>query len=95
VEESPATPDRFKLDQNYPNPFNPTTRLRFSLSRSGPILLTVYTMRGEEVETLVSEWREAGHHEVVWDAGDLPGGIYLIRIRAGAYTETRKLILQK
>ena len=90
-----GAPAEYALEQNYPNPFNPATRVRFSLARSGRILLTVYTIRGEEVETLVSEWKEAGHHEVVWDAGDLPGGIYLYRLRTGAYTETRKLILQK
>ncbi|MCC5927099.1 MAG: T9SS type A sorting domain-containing protein [Bacteroidetes bacterium] len=81
------------LHQNYPNPFNPTTQIRFSLPMESAVELDVYTITGQHVANLVSEVRPAGTHQVTFDASDLASGVYMYRIRAGNYIETRKLTL--
>lgn len=86
---------RFELLQNYPNPFNPTTTISFSLGSASNITVRIYTLLGEEVETLVSGNRPAGIFRVQWNATDVATGIYLCRMQAGTYVETRKLILMK
>jgi hypothetical protein len=88
-------PTNYSLEQNFPNPFNASTRIRFSLPRTTVVELRVYDLLGKEVELILSEQRQAGIHEVVWSADDAPSGIYLVRLEAGEYTETKKLILQK
>ena len=96
VEEmSIKLPMAFKLGQNTPNPFNPSTTIRFDLPESSEISLKVYTLLGEEVETLISQNLSAGEHQVDWNAGNLPGGIYLVRLQAGGFVQTRKMILTK
>jgi hypothetical protein len=88
-------PTEYRLEQNYPNPFNASTRIRFNLPQTTVVKLSVYDLLGRKIELLLSEKRQAGIHEVVWNAKDAPSGIYLIRLEAGEYTETKKLILQK
>jgi hypothetical protein len=88
-------PFGYKLQNNYPNPFNPSTTIRFDLPESGDINLKVYTLLGEEVETIISQNLPAGEHQVDWNAGNLPGGIYLIRLEAGGLMQTRKMIVIK
>lgn len=86
---------RFQLLQNYPNPFNPTTTISFSLGFASNITLKIYNLLGEEVETLVSGNRSAGIFRVQWKAAGVASGIYLCRMQAGTYVETRKVILMK
>jgi Secretion system C-terminal sorting domain/S1/P1 Nuclease len=86
---------RFELLQNYPNPFNPTTTISFSLGSASNVTLKIYNLLGEEVETLVSGNRSAGTFRVQWKATGVASGIYLCRMQAGTYVETRKLILMK
>jgi len=88
-------PDTFGLSQNYPNPFNTTTIIRFALSKKCFVTLKVYDLSGRSIEMLVNEQRNPGIYDILWDANDLPSGIYLYRIKAGNHMETRKLILQK
>jgi hypothetical protein len=88
-------PEDYVLLQNYPNPFNPTTTIKYELLRYGFVELKVYNLIGQEIQTLVSGYREANRYEVVWNAGDVPSGIYLYRLKVGSHVETRKLILQK
>jgi hypothetical protein len=90
--EVPAT---FSLEQNYPNPFNPETKIRFTIpSRAeGYVSLRIYDMLGREVATLVDEQLKAGTFEAAFDATHLATGTYLYRLRAGAFTETKKMIL--
>ncbi len=89
------TPASFVLEQNYPNPFNPTTTIKFQISSKGFVTLKIYDMIGREVATLVNGFQETGIHDVKFDASNLPSGVYLYRITAGTYAETRKLVLIK
>ena len=83
------------LNQNYPNPFNLSTKIRFTLSKSGFVTLKIYDLIGNELEILVKEYKQASDYELTWNAKDLPSGIYLYRLEAGDFVETKKLILQR
>ncbi len=99
VEENVYEPKEFDLNQNYPNPFNPTTKIRFSIPNLGTGLalsvLKVYDILGNEVAALVDEYKPAGTYEVNFDASHLSSGIYFYRLQAGAFVETKKMILLK
>jgi len=90
-----SVPLKFELNQNYPNPFNPSTTIRFSLQKSCFVTLKVFDLLGKEIQTIVKGKRPAGEHEVMWIPEGLPSGIYLYRLVAGDFVETRKLILQR
>ncbi|MCC5926820.1 MAG: T9SS type A sorting domain-containing protein [Bacteroidetes bacterium] len=92
IDFKPGLPSEFELGA-YPNPFNPTTQIRFSLPMETVVELDVYTITGQHITNLVSEVRPAGTHQVTFDASDLASGVYMYRIRAGNYIETRKLTL--
>ena len=81
--------------QNYPNPFNPTTTIEYALPASGYVTLEIYDVLGREVKTLVNDNESAGYHFVVFDASELPSGVYFYRISAGKYTSVKKLVLVK
>jgi len=85
----------FKLNQNYPNPFNPTTIINYQLSKHSVVDLGVFNMIGEKVVTLVSEEQPTGNYIVEWDALSYASGIYLYRIQAGDFVETKKMIMLK
>jgi endo-1,4-beta-xylanase len=85
----------FLLGQNYPNPFNPTTVISYQLPVNSYVTLKVYDLLGREVSTLVNEIKNAGRHEVKFDASKLPSGVYVYTLSTGNYTQTRKLILMK
>lgn len=75
-------PENFVLEQNYPNPFNPTTNIAFTLPTNENVSLKVYNALGREVATLVNGVRQAGSHEVTFDASGLSSGIYYYRLEA-------------
>lgn len=85
----------YQLSQNYPNPFNPTTTIRFSLPVAGNVRLTVFNILGQEVKTLVNGYREAGQNTVTFEAKNLSSGIYIYKIEAGSFTQTKKMTLLK
>ncbi len=85
----------FTLEQNYPNPFNPTTRISWQSPVNSQQTLKVYDVLGNEVATLVDEFREAGRYEIEFDASKLASGMYLYQLKADNYTETKKMILIK
>lgn len=93
VEPASLTVHSYLLSQNYPNPFNPSTTITYEVPRSSDVTLSVYDMLGREVSVLVNEKREAGVHEVKFDGSNLASGVYLYRLQAGSFVETRKLIL--
>jgi hypothetical protein len=86
-------PKEYSLSQNYPNPFNPSTRISWQSPVGSHQTLKIYDMLGNEVATLVDEYKEAGSYEVTFKAGDLASGIYLYRLQAGSFFETKKMIL--
>ena len=88
-------PENFNLAQNYPNPFNPTTTINYSIPNSSFVKLVVYNSIGQEIATLVNETIAAGNHNVEFDASNLPSGIYFYKLQAGAFVETKKMILLK
>jgi hypothetical protein len=88
-------PTTYSLHQNYPNPFNPTTTIRYSIPNAARVTLSVYDISGRLVTTLVDGWRDAGAHEVTFDASDLVSGIYLYRLEAGDFSAAGKMALMK
>jgi N-acetylneuraminic acid mutarotase len=89
------SPRKFVLNQNYSNPFNPTTNIEFSIPNSEFVTLNIYNILGEEVTTLVSDRLPAGSYSYEWDASNLASGVYLYRLQAGNYVQTRKMVLMK
>jgi hypothetical protein len=85
----------FALYQNYPNPFNPGTTISFSLPKSSFVTLKVYNTLGEEVASLVNGEIAAGRHEVRWDAGNMPSGVYFYQLRASEFQQKQKMVLMK
>ncbi|HEX7343567.1 MAG TPA: T9SS type A sorting domain-containing protein, partial [bacterium] len=78
-----------------PNPFNPTTTLSFELPQAGSVKLSVYNVTGREVATLVNGWRDAGNHEVTFDATGLASGLYVYQLTAGDFHAIGKMMLLK
>lgn len=86
-------PTKFELQQNYPNPFNPTTIIRYDVSKSGKIKLSIFNSIGEEVALLVDGIVEIGAYEVNFDATNLTSGIYFYRLQSNDNILTKKMTL--
>ena len=95
IEEEVFEVKGFYLSQNYPNPFNPATNISYSISQRSFVTLKIYDVLGNEIATLINKELRAGSYEVEFDASNLPSGIYFYQIRAGAFVDTKKLILMK
>lgn len=95
VHETDKQPVAFSLFQNYPNPFNPTTDFRFQILDFGFVKLAVYDVLGREVATLVNEELHPGAYQVSWNATGAPSGVYYYRLKAGSYSEMKKMVLLK
>lgn len=95
VEVSIAAPSKFELSQNYPNPFNPVTTIKYNVAKAGNVRLAVYNSLGQEIETLVNEFKEEGYYQVSFDAIELPSGVYLYKLEAPGFTQVKKMILNK
>ncbi len=93
-EQNPPLPLANALLQNYPNPFNPNTTIGYSVAgpRAEVIRLAVYDLLGREVAVLVNGKTEPGRHEAIFDARVLPSGVYLYKLTAGSFVQTRKMI---
>jgi hypothetical protein len=85
----------FELLQNYPNPFNPSTRINWQSSVGSQQTLKVYDILGNEVATLVDEWKEAGRHSIEFNASGLTSGIFYYKLTADNFTSTRKMLMLK
>ena len=83
------------LSQNYPNPFNPSTTIRYGLPSRSHVTLSIFNTLGQQVATLVEGEMEAGYHEVQFDASGLASGVYLYRLQAGDFVQTKRLLLLK
>ena len=91
----PGIPRDFTLFQNYPNPFNPSTTISYRLPKTSHVILKIYNMLGQEVAMLVNEEKVAGVYQAQWNASKLPSGLYFYRLTAGAFTDTKKMMLLK
>jgi hypothetical protein len=94
-EQIDEIPTEFLLSQNYPNPFNPSTKIKYSVPKSSNVVIKVFDILGNEIETLVSEEKPAGTYEVTWYAEQLPSGVYFYQLKAGGFVQTRKMLLLK
>ena len=88
-------PDAISLAQNYPNPFNHLTTINFNVSAPEYVRLDVFDLLGRKVATLLDGWKTAGVHSITFDASNLPSNLYLYRLRAGNFTETKRMLLLK
>lgn len=102
IDDEIQKPLTFKLEQNYPNPFNPSTTISYSVPCVGarcivPVQLKVYDVLGNEVATLVEEFKPAGNYEIEFQSAvgskQLASGIYFYQLKAGDFVETKKMIL--
>ncbi len=85
----------FKLLQNYPNPFNPSTKIAYNLAAESHVKISIYDVKGQKITDLVNDIQAAGTHTIIFNAANLPSGIYYYRITAGASSQTRGMILLK
>jgi parallel beta-helix repeat protein len=95
VEQELPVPKEFVLYQNYPNPFNPSTVINFEIPKQSNVLLKVYDILGNEIATLINEEKSPGNYQIIFDASALSNGVYLYRLQAGNFVETKKMILIK
>ena len=95
TQEPEVLPTSYKLIQNYPNPFNPSTQIRFALPEQAHVNLAVYNMLGQRVKTLVNETRSPGWHDVIFDASGLSSGVFIYRLKADGYVETKSMMFVK
>ncbi len=95
IEVEVYTPLAFKLDQNYPNPFNPSTKIEYTIPTDGYTELKVYDIMGNSITTLVSEAKPAGSYDIVFDASDIPSGVYFYTLTSGELIISKKMMLVK
>gem|GEM_PF-173882 len=93
--ESEALPKNYAMDQNYPNPFNPSTTIKYALPKAERVSITVFNMIGQKVAVLVDKRQEAGFHSITFNASNLASGMYIYRIKAGSFSQIKKLTLIK
>ncbi len=93
-----TVPERFALLQNHPNPFNPETEIRFQLPEASHVVVRIFNTLGQEIRTLTDAQYVAGYHSVRWDGKDNHGnpvssGVYLYQLRAGTFSQVKKMSL--
>ena len=95
IEVDLGAPSNFRLDQNYPNPFNPSTKISYNLPEAVNVKLIVYNLLGQEIKILKNKFEDAGVYSIDFDASELNSGLYLYKLEAGSFTQTRKMLLMK
>lgn len=95
VESEIEIPNEFSLRQNYPNPFNPSTVIEYSIPKESKVKLDIYNVQGELIKTLVNNYQSAGVYKITWSPNNLSSGLYILRMRADAFSSSRKIIFMK
>lgn len=90
-----TTPERYYLSNNYPNPFNPSTTIKYQIPELSYVTLKVYDVLGNEVATLVDEYKPAGIYEITWHPEGLVSGVYFYQMKADEFIQTKKMLLLK
>ena len=91
----PGLPAEYALNQNFPNPFNPGTVITYAIPTASNVKIEIFNLTGEKIATLVDGFKDKGNYQVSFSANNLPSGMYLYRINAGAFISTKKMILMK
>ena len=94
-EPLPELPTTYELGAIYPNPFNTQATIRYDVPVHGTVRIDIYDVLGRKITTLADGEMDAGRYGTVWDAGDMPSGIYFIRMEAGEFKEVQKMVLLK
>jgi hypothetical protein len=92
-DEMNISPNGYFLKQNFPNPFNPSTKIQYSINIKQFVSLKVYDVLGNEVASLVNEEKAAGAHDIIFNAENLPSGVYFYKIKTENFVEARKMLL--
>jgi hypothetical protein len=88
-------PKSFAFAPNYPNPFNAQTTIEYDIPENGRVTLNIYDILGHKVATLVNEYQQAGHYQVIWDAGNMATGVYYGKLQSGNKIASQKMVLLK
>ena len=88
-------PRKYELHQNYPNPFNPETSIKFGLPQAAKVQVVVYNIVGQQVTTILDEFKPAGYHAIKFNAGNFPSGIYFYHIKTSKFSQVKKMVLLK
>lgn len=90
-----SVPNEFKLYQNYPNPFNPATKITFDVKENSFVTLKIYNIQGRLIRTLFSNNMQPGSYSINFDGAELPSGVYLVKMIAGTFVDSKKMLLVK
>jgi len=93
LDDPQSVPSGYSLQQNYPNPFNPSTKISFTTAQTGEVDLRIYDINGREIITLFKGLKPAGQHTIDFNPQNLPSGVYIYRLKSGAFVQNRKMIL--
>lgn len=88
-------PIQFHLEQNYPNPFNAQTQIRYSIPLNSIVKIDLFNVLGQKVKSIVNEYRTAGSYTATLDATNLASGVYLYKIQAGDFMDSKKMVIIK
>jgi hypothetical protein len=88
-------PNNYSLSQNYPNPFNPSTTINYSIAKASKVVIKIYDLLGKEVITLVDENKQSGSYSVIFNAHNIPSGIYVYELRTDGFVSRNKMVLLK
>ena len=88
-------PNKYVVEQNYPNPFNPSTVISYAIPKEGLVTINIYNILGQEIATLLNDIQSAGLHKINFDGSKLTSGVYFYRVKSGAFSQVKKMMLVK
>ncbi|MBK7104586.1 MAG: T9SS type A sorting domain-containing protein [Ignavibacteriae bacterium] len=95
ISDDEKIPNKFELSQNYPNPFNPTTNINFSIPKEGKVKISIYNILGQKISDLVNQNMKVGKYETTFNGSNLASGVYIYRIEATNFVQSKKMMLLK